>query len=292
MIGLTTEASGFVPGERPAVLFLNSGVVHRIGTARNNVTLARRFADEGVLTMRFDLSGIGDSENRRDQLSMEDRAALDIRQAMDFLEKTRGVRRFVLFGLCSGADNAFRVAREDSRVVGAVLIDGYGYRTPKYLLHYYARHVAGWRQFLGRARRRGRRLVDKARVRVEKALSKEEEVALPALPPVNQWEREFPTQAQFSDHLRSLVARDVKLLFVYTGSVDQYYSYAEQLADSVPGVELRGSVDASHLPGSDHTITELHNRSELQRIVLRWFRLRFPQVPAAALPDTRPRAVT
>ena len=123
--------------ELPAVLLWNAGLLHRVGPYRLYVDLARKFADMGFLVLRFDLSGKGDSEARRENVSERERSTSDIKDAMDLLSKKNGVCKFVLLGLCSGADDAFPVGVQDSRVAGLVLLDGYGYRTLGYYLHHY-----------------------------------------------------------------------------------------------------------------------------------------------------------
>ena len=42
-------------------LFLNAGVVHRVGPHRINVRIARQLAARGIPSIRFDLCGHGDS---------------------------------------------------------------------------------------------------------------------------------------------------------------------------------------------------------------------------------------
>ncbi len=277
MVAITTEPSGTTPPDatRPAVLVLNAGIVHRIGPSRNGVELARALAREGFLVMRFDLSGIGDSESRRDDLSMEEHAALDVRQAMDHLRTTRGFERFVLVGLCSGADNAFRVAGRDPAVVGAVLLDGYGYRTPGYFVRYYARRGTRWKAYVPTARRLAGRLLTRTRQRLEdlRGVAREMPTTLEVVP---QWERIFPSRDDFAAGLRALIAREVKLLFIYTAGVDRYYNHDEQLARSVPDVDFRGLVDTAYFADSDHTITELESKARLLTTTVAWFRRRFP----------------
>lgn len=261
MVAITSEAS--VDPALPAVLLLNAGIVHRIGPARNTVEVARALAAEGFLAMRFDLSGIGDSEARSDTLSIEDRAALDLRQAMDHLERTRGVSRFVLFGLCSGADNGFRAAKEDPRVVGAVLVDGYGYRTPRWYLHYYGRRALA----LGTYRRLARRVVKRLAERRPRP-----EVEPTAVAPVPQWERVFPPREAFAADVRALARRNVKLLFVYTGGVERYYNHERQLHDAVPGAAF----DVRYFGDADHTITELETKARLRITTVQWLMRSFP----------------
>ena len=47
------------------VLIPNSGLVHRVGTCRSSVTLARFLAAQGIHVCRFDLSNLGDSGPRQ-----------------------------------------------------------------------------------------------------------------------------------------------------------------------------------------------------------------------------------
>jgi pimeloyl-ACP methyl ester carboxylesterase len=92
--------------------------------------MARTLADRGITSLRFDVSGIGDSvssagiENR---LYAKD-AVLDVRAAMDALHAQREVKRFFLVGLCSGAYLAFQTAHVDPRVAGQVLINAQTFR--------------------------------------------------------------------------------------------------------------------------------------------------------------------
>nr|MCU0622819.1 alpha/beta hydrolase [Gemmatimonadaceae bacterium] len=131
--GILTEPATPAPGA-PAVLMLNPGILHRVGACRFHVHAARALAGAGATVLRFDYSGIGDSDSRKDALSFEDAAVAETREAMDYLTETRGITRFVLLGLCSGADMAHLVARGEPRVVGLAMLDAWAYRTPKYYL--------------------------------------------------------------------------------------------------------------------------------------------------------------
>ena len=71
MVGILHSPDGYANLELPAVLFLNAGLIHRIGPNRIYVKLARQFAQMGFFVFRFDSSGIGDSEVRKDNLPYE-----------------------------------------------------------------------------------------------------------------------------------------------------------------------------------------------------------------------------
>lgn len=124
LVGITTEPEDVLNWQtRPAVILLNAGMIHRVGPNRIYVKLARRLSEQGYLTLRMDLSGIGDSLPRPDHMSIEKSAIDDTIQAMDYLEETYQCQRFVLMGHCAGAFLSFFAASQDERVTGIGLIN-------------------------------------------------------------------------------------------------------------------------------------------------------------------------
>jgi alpha-beta hydrolase superfamily lysophospholipase len=131
LVGVVTDPPGFVQSRsadgRLGAILLNAGVIHRVGPSRLYVHLARELAALGCVAARFDHSGIGDSSVRRDGSSFEESSLVEAREAMDALQESRGVERFVLIGLCSGAVTAFDTAGVDARVVGVIMINPQGF---------------------------------------------------------------------------------------------------------------------------------------------------------------------
>jgi len=130
LVAVVTEpsaADGTQTAPIGGVLLLNAGVIHRVGPSRLYVHLARALAEAGWLSVRLDHSGIGDSPVRRDGLSFEQSAIAEVREVMDALEQSRGLRRFLLIGLCSGAVTSFDAARVDDRVAAIVMINPQGF---------------------------------------------------------------------------------------------------------------------------------------------------------------------
>lgn len=108
-----------------AVLMLNVGGNYRIGPNRNYVKAAREFAAAGWRTLRFDVSGIGDSRVEAgfsSESMYRDWATVDVSAAIDMLT-ARGCRRFYLMGICSGSYLAFQTALKDERVNGIMLMN-------------------------------------------------------------------------------------------------------------------------------------------------------------------------
>ena len=120
------------PGE-PArtgvcAVFLNAGAVRRIGPNRMWVDVARRWAANGIPTVRVDVEGIGDADGDAamyfdvGRFYTPDREA-QVTAILDALE-SRGIgKRFILIGLCAGAYSAFNTAALDTRVVAALAIN-------------------------------------------------------------------------------------------------------------------------------------------------------------------------
>lgn len=122
LVGIVTDPNEPAPG-LPAFVFLDAGVTHRIGPSRLHVRLARELAAAGHVVLRFDFSGLGDSSRRSDDLPVAESVIAETREAMDTLEKARGVRQFVLIGICSGATISYLTSKEDDRVVAVALIN-------------------------------------------------------------------------------------------------------------------------------------------------------------------------
>jgi len=130
LVGVLTEpqreSSEKGKNGKPAFILLNSGLIHRIGPNRLYVRIARNLAEKGHTVLRFDHSGIGDSLTRTDNVPYAERYRLEAREVMDWVAEHKGVDRFCLLGLCSGAMTSFDVASLDSRVIGVALINPRG----------------------------------------------------------------------------------------------------------------------------------------------------------------------
>jgi len=121
-----TGSPGTSPAaERTCVLLPTMASHHRIGPNRLHVRWARELADLGLATLRFDVSGTGDSEvNQTGQENAPyalDQLA-DLSAAIDLLQ-TRGYSRFLAIGFCSGAYLAWNAAIRDPRLRGIILIN-------------------------------------------------------------------------------------------------------------------------------------------------------------------------
>jgi len=258
LVGTLTLPS--TPAPRPvAFLLINAGVIHRIGPHRVNVKLARHLASLGHATLRFDLSGQGDSRNPQSVADFTQQAVADLRAAMDHLGRTVDVHRFAIAGICSGADNGWAAALADPRVAGLCLIDGYPYPTPK------TRWVR-WRRRLGGPilKALGPWILRRVRGFLVRPAA-----GSPAEVPNG---RAFPDREAYARDMQALVDRGVRLLLLFTGSLLPLYNYQEQFDEAFAGHAFVGKVDAQYCPDLDHTVTPLGAQQELLRRVGDWAR--------------------
>jgi pimeloyl-ACP methyl ester carboxylesterase len=244
LLGIVTLPAQPLPGQ-PTVIIPNTGLEHRVGPNRLHVQIARALAAAGYASLRFDLAGLGDSDPAPGQAAS---AQADLKAAADALTARRLGPEFVLIGLCSGAHDAHQFAATDSRVAGALFIDGYAYPTRKFRLLRVWRRLCEpdkvWRRLLGRR----------------------PPATAPAGVSVDLFR--YPPQAEAGADYRRMLERGVRLAFVYTGDVEYEYAYRDQLLDAFP--LLRGYAKLWYLPHSDHTLTRRRTREELIALARDW----------------------
>ncbi|HVU49082.1 MAG TPA: hypothetical protein VHL80_00245 [Polyangia bacterium] len=278
--GVLTAPAGGAAG--PAVLLLNAGLLHRVGPNRLYVTLARRLAALGLPALRFDYSGLGESDPRRDELTLEESMLAEGRQAMSFLEAEGVAEAFVPMGLCAGAEQAQRLAYADARVVGAACIDGYAYRTPGYYLREVARHVLSarsWRRLLA------------SPLALWKALGRRPATgAAPGNPGGVDFVREFPSRQECLEQLRAILARGAELHLVFTGGgMAELYNHRGQFAATFPTLRGHPRIRLDFMPLADHTFTLRSQQDAVVASIEAWARERLVgkaprevELPAAA----------
>ncbi|WP_168220232.1 alpha/beta hydrolase [Azospirillum thermophilum] len=250
--------------DRPAVIFLNSGATHHIGSGRAWVLQARRLAANGYASLRIDVAGLGDSParpGRPDNILYRRDTQPDVRAAIDWLEE-QGHGRCVVVGLCAGAAQALHGVLNDGRgpwrnggrVAGVALINpgrfrlGAGDHVDAVQQSGIHRSTGGYLRELGkpdkllsvlRNHRRGVRLAKRLAGRLaQRAL---QTVGLGGSVP--RW-------------FQRLSAEGRRVLLVYSIGDVTLREFELQLGRD--GEKLRGlpNVTLSYLPGADHSVTE------------------------------------
>jgi len=261
LAAVITEPAAAPAPRRPALVFLDAGVLHHVGPNRVHVRLARELAQDGFLSIRFDFSGLGDSRSRGDAVPFAESAVAEARQAMDVLA-ARGAGSFLLFGICSGADAALRAALLDGRVAGAALVEPYLVEGPGYTLYAYRRKflspLSWWRLLRGRseiletlaARRR-------ARGTGARPATPPAETEPPLEPAVDEAPLILPSRGEIARQVRALVEKKVDLCFVYAREGPAYHNWLVLLRREVRPAVRRGRARVLALARTDHVFTPL-----------------------------------
>lgn len=246
--------------QRPVFLLWNVGLNHRVGPYRIYVDLARALAAEGFGSIRFDLSGLGDSEAARGGAQSDsERAVLDVQAALDGAEQNLGSRRAVLVGFCSSVDSAHHATLADDRVVGLVNIEGYSFPSQ------------------GQGQRYALRFLDVnrwARWAYHQRKKREQRATVAEQPSGPVFQREYPTAARLASEYRALTARGVRLLCAYVRG-DSDYEYRDQLFDALGAPDLRTHVEVEFYPQADHIFSRVTDRKILLQRIVRFARERF-----------------
>ncbi len=267
--------------QRTAVLLLNAGIVHRVGPGRLYVKLARRLAELGFVVVRFDASGLGDSEVRLDNLPHDKSSILETIEAMDYLAEERGVDRFVLMGICSGAVTCFTTACADQRVAGAVLMNARGFD-----------YSAEWNTYVmsrGWARDYWRRLLSpRSWIRVLTGKSQYRRfLAVVLFRLKNLFQRSQAVSAVatgLGSDLNALIERDVRLLLV-SSQGDHSADYLNaMMGGRAKDLRRSGAVQEECIAGSDHTFTCLKHQQEVLNAVEAWATRWWPGSETTAAP--------
>jgi pimeloyl-ACP methyl ester carboxylesterase len=263
LVGILTQPD---PEERrrgaPAVVFLNSGILHHVGASRVYVQMARRLAGHGYTSLRFDFSGIGDSEPRRDSLSFEESAIVEAREAMDYLSAVAETSNFVLAGLCSGADMSYFTALQDERVVGVAQLDAFVYRTSGWYLRRYGPKLLSASAWINSVRCRVAPVLDRLRGTAPVVVSEDFAAA--------EYRRVFPPKRSVKEGMARLAQRGTHLFFCFSGDEDEI-AYREQYEESLRSVDFGGRICVQYLPRADHTFTGIYDQVQVVDMVADWF---------------------
>jgi pimeloyl-ACP methyl ester carboxylesterase len=246
----------------------NSGVIPRSGPHRMNVHLARRLAAQGIPSVRFDMSGLGDSRRTASTLPVVEQWVADTRSVMDAAQARFGCARFLMIGFCSGAEVAHLVALEDPRLRAILLWDLYAYPTlgSRTRTFFYKLRRAG---VGGSLRKAAERLLGRFRSPATEtdggngnANGRAVEVSL------------VPPKALFAQRIQTLSDGGVELLFVYCGGEPEWFNHPGQFKGMFGGFAFHDKVAFNHLEVSDHLITTRTAQHAFLNMTDDWLRSR------------------
>jgi alpha-beta hydrolase superfamily lysophospholipase len=244
------------PTTRLCVVFFSGGWNRRIGPNRIWVSLARRWAARGVIAIRIDPPGIGESDgDERAWAGPEshfDRANVGFAvELLDAVERAGGPSRFVIAGFCSGAYRSFHLAMRDRRVAGVFAIG-----LPFLRWTWWTVHVRD-----SELMRRLRTWDPEARKRGPRRLRRRALIMVTAARRAVTWLRAL-VPARADRTIADLAAQGTELLFILKRS-----AYAAELLQAPRRrrrLQRSGRVRVAVLPGDD----ELFRPLASQRMVI------------------------
>lgn len=237
-----------------AVVIPNAGIVHHVGPFRLHVILARALSAIGVTTFRMDLSGVGESDAVAGGGKLLERNCRDIQDGMDYLQRRFGIARFVIAGLCSGADDAHTVAYTDPRVVGVVALDGYAYPNLRFrLINILPRVVNPVRVFRFALRILGRVFGSESEESFKDAA----------------YFREFPDRQEFANQIEANAKRGVSYLLIYSGGVN-YYNHQKQAYHFITNGTPPDQISVKYFADCDHTYYLKADRQKVVDTIADW----------------------
>jgi pimeloyl-ACP methyl ester carboxylesterase len=257
LVGVITDPSEIKKNQKSTgFIFLNSGATHRIGPYRLNVKMIRSLVPLGIVSFRFDFSGIGDSLQSSLEPNIKKRWVEETQEAMDMLEQRKGIKRFVLVGNCSGAMISFFTARLDSRVVGSVLINLRGHKT---LLRYYLKLAfTNYKSWL----------------RIIRGSANIRDLIKAAGRSTGRYNEQKSTDSyrsyNYMEDLRILIKGGTKLLIVYSEwdpGLPYFYAYFKNIIDTY---QTNGNSQVKIIQGMDHNFQLVKAQNELIKIVHKW----------------------
>ncbi len=264
-IGKTTPLTAIITlptnfdASKPAVLILNSGLMHHIGSCRLSVKLARQVADAGFLALRFDFSGIGDSPPRRGTRNFHDSSLEELNEVMNHLQKERGISQFISYGLCSGADASYEIAKRDSRIIGIAQIDAYAYTNKKWFIKRYLGNLLNPTAWLG--------LVERLTSRLSPVSTLGEEFYQ-----TEDYQREHPSRDSVAAGLNSLVQRGVYIYNIFTGDTIEI-NYENQYRDIFSDVDFNGFLTLEYYEELEHIITSPEHQKLIPKKICNWVQM-------------------
>jgi hypothetical protein len=270
IVGIITENDTFDPmrKRKMGAVLLNAGLIHHIGPNRIYVKLARQIAALSIVAMRFDLSGIGDSRPRSDSLPSEDAAIMEVREAMDYLQRAKGVDNIILISICASSPLAFMVTEVDTRVIGCILVNPMVPRinlaiqmdSQQYYWNQALFNKASWvRIFRLKANFKNVWQSTYSRI-LSKFFSKHHNLE----------------SMQIAERLAAIFnafkARNTKVMAIYSENEIGLKLLKKLIGKKFFELEQAGIIKTAHLAATDHNVTSIQSQQELLAHVMEWIK--------------------
>lgn len=241
------------------MVMVGSGALPHTGPNRAWVEASRRWAAQGLASVRIDLGGIGESGGdqpslRKVRAFYDEARDREVLAVIDQLDQRGVASRFILGGLCSGAYCALRRAIADERVTGLLLLNIYAFLLSDDLV--------------AERQRRESTAAAVSRIRRRSADSGDRGQVVRALRPDRAWELvRRPAERRHLDEVKVLLEtldrRGVMTLLIWSG--DEPLRSALETWRVLDRLQRWPNVTAALLPSRDHMFRAGWLQAEVHR---------------------------
>lgn len=291
MCGIFTPAPQKVSNNSLCIIFLNAGLIHKIGPNRIYKKLSESYAKNGFPSFRLDFAGLGDSGSSNDKISNGYEQINELKIAMNWLRENKGIDRFLLSGICSGAKIAWDVSLEDPRVIGLCLIDGVyaddqvlkaveGKANRRLRIRYYKKNIFNQGRWLKLLSGRSKFLSFKNIVYAGKL------ILLSAKKKIKQLRRKTARKEGNSTVIsrentllpwKTLFERGVKIQMIFCEGGIAVDIYNLTLATPLIDYQKRRAIQTIVVNDVDHTFTPIWSQNHLADLTTSWLKSAFEE---------------
>lgn len=240
----------------PVAVIFNAGLLHREGPFRLNTLLSRALAEKGIITIRVDLSGKGDTPSR-DGLANRESVALDWSFIKQSIEERFGSRGLLLIGLCSGADNVIKITAEEDNVRGIVIIDPVSPKDNNFnkrLLFSKLTNPHKWLNLHKSLTMRFRQAVGLDKNTLQEMIMLRDE----------------PTPKDLQNCMNHLINTNGKILAIFTSQASYHYNQKGQFTRALNILGLENCCEEAHWPLVNHIFQVQAHRDRLIEKITLW----------------------
>jgi alpha/beta superfamily hydrolase len=274
LVGILHKPEGPAPrADLPAVLLLNAGLLHRVGPNRLYVKIARQLERSGFHVLRFDVWGIGDSQDHAGET--KGTFVDDTLEAFEVLKQRLGATRFMLMGICMGAQIALEVASRDPRVESLVLMEGIYVKSARYHL---SRILSPrkWKRILTGESQMVKRLSKKLLLKHSGNNSDNRQPATESKGSHTSNGNvtlflDENRDKNMKEKLGALLERGTKIILIFRDGNEIAYNYRlRKEGDEIFAVGLPRGLDVVFVRFADHTFTPILSQDLLLKAMMRW----------------------
>ncbi len=278
--------------DTPSVLLVNTSANPRWGNARIAVDLARSLAADGVISLRMDAPGMGDTAPQTGEVGRPYAEATTAGTLHAVTELARTAQRpVVVLGVCSGAYHALQAAYREPRVSGLILVNLQRFvwregdpsdivrRTDLRPTRFYLRNILSTQAWL-RLLRADFDVANLLRVVATRQIRR----AIASIDPlVNQVFGTATKVGRVRRAIQELGDRRLPLLYVLGCNDPGVEELAEYFGRHGWRLRQQPNVTMRTLDGADHTLGTRRLRDALIQLIRDWYRESWPsQVSVAA----------